>query len=279
MKAYDFYFQRGRGLIPRLLPVNGKPELGLAAGELGGWCGGRGPILDADQWPRSRVNGYPMIHVFTTRVPADYRRRGADWVGLSFFQADDHVADSVEGVSALFEGQIPEDELANDSFLRSVQRYIANRHPNEYYMVDIIGGGFAAIWLSPKELRGRASPPPDDRTSPRSGNDGRNAWDNFEPEVEFRLVERLGDPNVGITPVDVAIEDDCYIDIAKSPEHREFFERALGRCHFGGTSLCVQAMPKISPYFIELEEIGGANFGGGNCQICLETMTLDWACG
>ncbi|MEL6338836.1 MAG: hypothetical protein AAFP04_16475 [Myxococcota bacterium] len=31
--------------------------------------------------------------------------------------------------------------------------------------------------------------------------------------------------------------------------------------------------------FVEIEEIGGANFGGGNCQICLDTMTLDWACG
>ncbi|RSN70992.1 hypothetical protein [Actinomadura sp. WAC 06369] len=58
---------------------------------------GRPPGLRPEQWPRSRVNGLPMAHLFTVRVPEEYRCAGGDLAGLSVFQSDDHVADAVEG--------------------------------------------------------------------------------------------------------------------------------------------------------------------------------------
>ena len=49
--------------------------------------------------------------------------------------------------------------------------------------------------------------------------------------------------------------------------------------HIGGTMRPVQAMPKFSPFYLEFEEyFGGYNFGGGNCQIDILNLKLDWAC-
>ena len=275
MRAFDFYFLRDGMLFPHPLREGASiPDEQCIAG---GWSGGRGPAIPATQWPRSRVNGFPMIHLFTTAVPEEYRSR-PDWVGLSVFQADDHVADSVPGVKEAF-GE-PSTQLSSDPFFAALQVYRTKPHPREHYLEDIIGGGFAVLWLNEAELNGdRSEPPPDTRTVQKKGFDGLNAWDDRVAEAEFRLVEREGDPNLGVQPVDLPDEDDEFVDVVSKPEHRAFFERVHGRCHFGGTPLPVQAMPAISPYFVEFEEIGGANFGGGNCQICLKTMTLDWACG
>ncbi len=43
----------------------------------------------------------------------------------------------------------------------------------------------------------------------------------------------------------------------------------------------VQGFPEFSPYYLDFSEyFGGFNFGGdGNCQIDLQAMKLDWACG
>jgi hypothetical protein len=47
-----------------------------------------------------------------------------------------------------------------------------------------------------------------------------------------------------------------------------------------GTMFPSQWTPKFSSTNFELEEhFGGFNFGGGNAQLDLETMTFDWACG
>jgi hypothetical protein len=41
-----------------------------------------------------------------------------------------------------------------------------------------------------------------------------------------------------------------------------------------------QAVPEMSPFYIEFEEyFGGYNFGGGNAQLDFRDMTFDWACG
>jgi hypothetical protein len=47
---------------------------------------GRPPGLSVDQWPRSRTHGLPMAHLFTVRVPAQYRCAGPDLVALSVFR-------------------------------------------------------------------------------------------------------------------------------------------------------------------------------------------------
>jgi hypothetical protein len=39
-----------------------------------------------------------------------------------------------------------------------------------------------------------------------------------------------------------------------------------------------QAMPDLTPFYIEFEEtMGSINFGGGNGQLDLVTMQIDWA--
>jgi len=50
--------------------------------------------------------------------------------------------------------------------------------------------------------------------------------------------------------------------------------------HLGGTMRPCQAVPEMSPFYIEFEEyFGGYNFGGGNAQLDFKDMKFDWACG
>jgi hypothetical protein len=53
-----------------------------------------------------------------------------------------------------------------------------------------------------------------------------------------------------------------------------------GRCHLGGTAFPVQELPEgLTPWYLELTELPGLNFGGGGtAQIDLESDTFDWAC-
>ena len=52
------------------------------------------------------------------------------------------------------------------------------------------------------------------------------------------------------------------------------------RNHIGGTMRPCQAVPEMSPFYIEFEEyFGGYNFGGGNAQLDFKDMKFDWACG
>ncbi len=53
----------------------------------------------------------------------------------------------------------------------------------------------------------------------------------------------------------------------------------MGLSNLGGTAFPVQAMPEgLTPYYLEIDEIAGLNFGSGSCQIDLESDTFDWAC-
>ncbi len=63
-----------------------------------GWCYGRPVGIKTMQWPRSRVNGLPMAHIWTFLVPEEYRVKEENYVAISLFQADDHVAKKVKGV-------------------------------------------------------------------------------------------------------------------------------------------------------------------------------------
>jgi hypothetical protein len=57
-------------------------------------------------------------------------------------------------------------------------------------------------------------------------------------------------------------------------------KRLSGRNYLGGTMFPSQWTPKFSSTNFELaEHFGGFNFGGGNAQLDLETMTFDRACG
>ncbi len=268
------------------------PKLARPDAKLAGHAGGHAPAIPTDAWPRSPSTGFPMVHVVTFELPPEYRRKGPELVGLSLFQADDHVAKPTPGAKeALTSG------LSNESapFFASLVRAHGARHPETCDLTDLIGGNFVAIWLREHELRGpRTAPPTDDRGSAPAVETGQNlnAWDHTKPEVLVWMAERSFDPNAGKAPVEVYGDEDAppapyvpsddYVDVVLTPVEtlKAFYEEHHGRSHLGGTCLAVQAMPEgLTPWFLELEdEIGGANFGGGNLQYDLESGVFDWAC-
>lgn len=94
------------------------------------------------------------------------------------------------------------------------------------------------------------------------------------------------DPNADKAPVEIfggeKSANNGYLNPYDDEEElRPWAEPLWARCHLGGTSFPVQAMPEgLTPWYLELEEIAGLNFGGdGNAQIDLESDTFDWACG
>ena len=241
-----------------------------------------------------------MAHLLTLELPLEYRRKGPDLVGLALFQADDHVATPTPGArEALMTGVASH----TSALLASLVRAHGARHPQRVDLVDLIGGHFAVLWLRDEELRGpRTAPPADDRdpTSPVETGQNMNAWDHTKPELAVWLAERSFDPNAGKAPTEGSIYDDdndddadgppppyepsdAYVDVVltRVEKLKAFYEEHHGRSHLGGTCLPVQQLPEgLTPWFLELEnDIGGANFGGGNLQYDLERDILDWACG
>lgn len=248
-----------------------------------GWCGGDAPAIPRDAWPRSPMTGFPMIHVLTLELPSEYRRKGKDLVGISIFQADDHAARAVPGAREIAAGAAPTKEQATQSFYQDLVRARECVHPRATPLEDIIGGHFMLIWLTAEELGGpRLSAPVDHRKGVVTAEVGQNLnpWDNPLPLTPIFLVERPFDPNAGKAPTEST--DTGYVDVilAEDPELKAFYEQVHGRSHLGGTCLPVQAMPEgLTPFFLELEDgMGGANFGGGNMQLDLESGVFDWAC-
>lgn len=270
------------------VPPSEQPEGGVLAG----WSGGHAPAIGPDAWPRSTRTGFPMAHLLTLELPPVYRRKGDDLVGIALFQADDHVATPTPGAEeALKKGVLS----VESAFHASLVRAHAHRHPRAVDLRDIIDGQFTLLWLRAEELAGSRTPPPaDDRESTAIPETGQNlnAWDHTAPTSAVWLVERPFDPNAGKAPVEVFGDDDepppeyvpspHYVDVILTnvPKLRVFYQAVHGRSHLGGTCLPVQSMPAgLTPYFLELEDgVGGANFGGGNMQLDLESGVFDWAC-
>ncbi len=251
-----------------------------------GWAFGRPAGISANQWPRSRTNGLPMAHLFTLLVPEEYRVQGPEFVAISLFQADDHVADEVKGVRKAFGGHKAYPKDGADIFWKTLLSHIENRHPQEKYMEDIIEGGWALIWLTEAEFKGKKTDLPNEKTCvypEYESDDGMNAYDHDQKGQFVVLGERDDDPNVGRPLEDWPDEDDpeAYIPMhSDQGEKLKLSQRFFGQNHFGGTASPVQATPEFSPFYIEFEEdLGNANMGGGNGQIDLLNSVLDWACG
>lgn len=96
----------------------------------------------------------------------------------------------------------------------------------------------------------------------------------------IRSAVRDNDPNVG-KPAR-AREHQCKASGYIPAYSDKGIELDLGRwaelAHLGGTMAPNQGYPDFGPYYLEFEEaFGGFNFGGGNAQLDLEKMQLDWA--
>ncbi|AKT38562.1 FHA domain-containing protein [Chondromyces crocatus] len=195
------------------------------------------PPIPVAQWPRSRRDGVPMVHLGTLLVPAEYRVGGEGKVAIALFQADDHTRREVEG---------------------------APRHEGDaWVMEDEIGGGYALIWLdAPTFAQGQGREVP--------------AGVQTKPPQYLRLRARIGDPSVGaVIPDWDAAEDDAIIPGSDAWEKldlaRYSFQRSKALVHFGGTSMaCDNFAHGLGPVYVGVEHaFGGANFGGGNAVIDL----------
>lgn len=267
MTAYDLWFESGTGLAtyPGREPSRERP-----ATPPDGWIGSAGPGIAPATWPRGTQTGLPMFHALTLRLPAEYRRRGAHLTSIAFFQG---------------EGQFAEQRTpapSPDPFEADVRA--ATDHPHLARRTDIIDGQFALLWLTDDEVEaGPVAPPPDSRRPGEhvAEDEGPNAWDTVAPMCAVWLLERP-DLNAGWAPVDpmAAERTEGYTSPFESDFTLQPWAEQLAPCHLGGTSFPVQSLPDgLTPFYLELEELDGLNFGGGTAQLDLESDAFDWACG
>lgn len=252
-----------------------------------GWCCGTPAGISTTQWPRGRSNGEPMAHIWTLLVPEQYRTKGSDYVAISLFHADDHVSDTIEDVTALFDSGTFKEPTTAIPFWKALLDYAQNKHPQEQYFEDLIGGGWALIWLTEAEFRSASTTVPDPAIGIYPGYetfDGTNAYKQNSPAKYITLVERINDPNVGknITEFPDEEEENAYVPLFTTKAAAlNLDDRFFGKSHFGGTSSPSQGEPDFSPFYFEFDEVyGNANLGGdGVAQIDLLHDKFDWACG
>lgn len=258
MRAYNLHFQSANA---HAVPPKDAIEIG--------WLGTNGPAIDASLWPRGTKTGLPMMHAFTIRLPEEYQRQGPEYPGIAFFQGEDQFATAFE-------------REEGDPF---VQQLNASRdHPMLQRREDYTEGQFGFIWLTEAELRGGPTAPP--RDVRRQGkhcndNEGPNAWDN---PVAHGLVYRSdrNDPNAGKAPTEPEVDgylspDD--LDGPAQPFTEWAAELSQADGHIGGTAFPAQGMPDgLTSFYLEFWDFEELNFGGGLCQLDLESDTFDWAC-
>jgi len=250
--------------------------LGASAdGPVHGWSAGRPPGLTDATWPRNRRNGLPMRHTCTLLLPEDYRCHGPELVGLSLFEADDHLANRLDGVAQTIDDEAP--PPGDTPFWRGLAAYRAQRCPSEKYIEDgRLGGGYTVIWWTREQLlRPPAALPSAELKPDAPPGDCTDAWRGDKP---FRPVVwhiRTDDPNAGKSP-----RDADYLS-ARDSKGRELYDRYHGSMHLGGTSVPCQQPADWElpgPFYLELEHgFGGLNFGGGNGQLDLESHEINWA--
>jgi hypothetical protein len=280
-----------------------------------GWCCGLPRGISSLQWPLSSKCGFPLEHHFTVRVPEPYRVKGPQYVALALFSdssSETKVSDAVSDLMNIaFDGRELPETVEPD--LQTFLDHLRNRHPMEFRSKDILYSTFAAIWLTEEEFTGAECEPPApvqtranamcrlpdwleassaERLFGWDGKEefnknyalhrlaGRKPLDKWELLL-IRTAEFEGDPNTGRMPVDrfdMSSNKDGYV-----PKYSEEWDAlnidvSYDDLHFGGTASPMQAMPDLSPFYIEFEErLGMLNFGGGNGQLDLISMQIDWA--
>lgn len=270
--AWNLLFATENGVAPR---PGGSATFQTPTYAPSGWVGHEGPGIAWQYWPRSAATGLPMMHVITLVLPAEYRRKGEQYPAISFFAGEGQFApEPIQG-----------DGSSADPFLRDLAAAI--EHPALHRRRDLIDGEFALLWLSVEEVAaGPTAPSPDLRAAGTWTDDseGCNAWDERAPRADVWLVPRT-DPNAGIVPQEFSDDEPAIAGYSNPFDAQSNFqpwaEPLLGMSHLGGTTFPVQGLPDgLTPWYLELEEIVGLNFGGdGNAQIDLESDTFDWACG
>jgi hypothetical protein len=221
-----------------------------------GWEHGLPPAIAPHQWPRHRESGLPLVHAFTVRVPEPFRARGAERVALSYFHPGDAESYPSSGgggrAAEILDGAALTPAEKNEPFWGALAAHAAAEHAAIVYYRDILEHDHAIVWHTEAELAAPRCPRPE---APLPGGvDGRAAHLDqpvaaeqplrFSAEEPARVFIQLGGP---LHPVQASEE--------------ELRDQGFGDC------------------VLEIEtDVGGANYGDGNCQIDLENDLLDWAC-
>lgn len=176
------------------------------------------------------------------------------------------------------------DASSGDPFLRDLAHAID--HPMVRCRKDILDGEHALIWLTKEEIIGGPKPPHPDTHRPgehASYDTTIDAWENPLEPGRIWLLPRE-DHNVGLVPRQMRnegpIAEDGYISpFAEKYQLLPWAENLRLMSHLGGTPFPVNDLPAgLTPWYLKLEEIGELNYGGGNAQINLESLTFDWSC-
>ena len=146
-----------------------------------GWAFGRPAGIETYQWPRSRVNGLPMAHLFTIRIPEEYKvKKKFDYI--SVFQSDDHVAVEIEGVREVIE-RVKLLRTQKGAFWDGLIKYARNKHKGEIYSEDLLEAGWCLVYLTKEEFNKGTCELPDEEEKPN----------NFEQDV-INLEEKPANP-------------------------------------------------------------------------------------
>jgi hypothetical protein len=222
-----------------------------------GWEHGLPPGLTAAEWPRHRGSGLPLMHGFTLRVPESFRARGKERVALSYFHPGDSESYSsqralCERVQQVLGGAALEGAETDEPFWQALAAHAASNHPATVYMRDILDHDHAIVWHREEALNGSRCPRPEMPLP--EGIDGRAM--HFEERV------------AGEQPLRFAAEEPERVHIQLGwPLHPvQADEDELRDQGFGDRVMEIET------------DVGGANYGDGNCQIDLDSGQLDWAC-
>jgi len=233
------------------------PSQDGANGEAG-WEFGLPPGMTPEQWPRHQVSGLPLVHGFTLWIPEAYRVKGAELVGLSYFhpgetENDPALDPSLKArIDEVFRGGVLSDDEVGHAFWEGLRAHGQAGHPAAIFFLDVLDNDHAVYWHTADAMRAPRCPRPDVGELPE-GLDGG--------------VMGLDDDVIASRPLTWAVSGDVpYLQLGWPPHPVEWTPDDLRDAGFGDALLEIET------------EVGGANYGDGNCQIDLENDLLGWAC-
>jgi hypothetical protein len=190
-----------------------------------GWVFGLPPGITPQQWPLDPISGYPLMHGFTVKLPADYRVHGAEIVALSFFAtATDQNDGGARKRDDLYAAVTAADAQPPDNrHLLPFWKQAKARHARLHRMSDILDYEYAVILLTDAEFRGPLCQPPTFGTNPYLDADKQPQW--MTVGSGYAQFSDMGGLGLGDRPVE---ELYIYKMLGAVPEQLLHWNRAIG---------------------------------------------------
>jgi len=232
-------------------------DRGEDAEQAAGWEYGLPPGISSAQWPRSRSSGLPLIHGFTIAVPPMFRAKGEDRVALSYFHPGDsesYPSDQAqtERVGAILSGGALNDDEKGHPFWEALREHRSASHPAMVYHQDILEHDHVIVWHTEEEYRGERCPRPETSVPEGIKAKAMHLDAPVGDEQPLRFVDKA--------PKAILIQLGWPLHPVQCDEDE------LRDAGFGEMVMEIET------------DVGGVNYGDGNCQIDLENGNFDWAC-